>query len=412
MSFREVLGLTVMRRVWYAQVVSLLGDFLALFAVISVATFRMHASPAQVSGVQMAYMLPIGFIGPLSGVFVDRWRLKPTLVASDLVRAGLVVLLVFSPRLWQIYAVMAALSAVSSFFMPAQAVTIRSHVPPHGLMAANALMQMAMLGIRIVGPLAAGVLVAALGPNICYAVDALSFVASACLIGSVAIVRPPQPPREGPSAGSRVHEILHEMAEGMRFILRHPAVLFVVMAMAAGLFTIGCFGPLVSIFVRESLHQTSAVFGVVSAMIGVGLFAGTLAVRRLARCAANDTMVLGGLAGIGASLLLLGGVPHIAATLAATFVMGFGFAAVMVPSQTLLQRETPHVLLGRVSSTVMSVVVFAQLTGLLVSGIASQLLSVRAVFLLSALLSLSLAIAGRLLLHARQAGASDGGAAG
>jgi MFS family permease len=404
MSFREVLGLTVMRRVWYAQIVSLLGDSLALFAVISVATFRMHATPAQVSGVQMAYMLPLAFLGPLSGVFVDRWRLKPTLVSSDLVRAGLVLLLLLAPQLWQVYIVLAALSAVSSFFMPAQAVTIRSYVPAHGLISANALMQIGMLGVRIAGPLAAGMLVAALGAHICYAIDALSFVASACLIGTVAIVRPPEPPREGPSAGSRAHAILHDMAEGMRFILHHPAVLFVVMAMAAGLFTIGCFGPLVSIFVRESLHQTAAVFGVVSAMIGVGLLAGTQAVRAIARHAANDAMVLGGLVGIGASLLLLGGIPHIAATLAATFVMGAGFAAVMVPSQTLLQRETPHALYGRVSSTVMSVVIFAQLTGLLVSGIASQVLSVRAVFLLSALLSISLAAAGRMLLHARQAG--------
>src|SRR5512146_3313858 len=99
MSFRDVLGIAVMRRVWYAQIVSLLGDFLELFAVISVATFKMHATPAQVTGVQIAYMLPFAFLGPLSGVFVDRWRLKRTLVASDLVRAGLVVLLLFSTHL-------------------------------------------------------------------------------------------------------------------------------------------------------------------------------------------------------------------------------------------------------------------------------------------------------------------------
>ena len=97
----------------------LLGDFLALFAVISVVTFKMHAAPAEVAGVQIAYMLPFAFLGPLSGVFVDRWRLKPTLVASDLIRAGLVVVLVLSTSLWQVYGVLVALSAVSSFFMPA-----------------------------------------------------------------------------------------------------------------------------------------------------------------------------------------------------------------------------------------------------------------------------------------------------
>src|SRR5919206_2880369 len=96
MTFREVLRVDQMRRVWYAQVVSLLGDFLALFAVISVVSFRLHGTPAQVTGVQIAYMLPMALLGPLAGVFVDRWPLKPTLVASDLVRAALVGLLFLS----------------------------------------------------------------------------------------------------------------------------------------------------------------------------------------------------------------------------------------------------------------------------------------------------------------------------
>lgn len=183
MTFREVLGLTVMRRVWFAQVVSLLGDFLALFAVISVVTYQLHGTPQQVTGVQIAYMLPLAVLGPLSGVFVDRWPLKPTLIASDLIRAVLVLLLFVTTSMWQIYLVLCALSSVSSFFAPAQSVTIRSHVPANGLMSANALMQMAMMGTRVVGPAAAGALVAAFGARICYAIDFVSFLGSAALIG-------------------------------------------------------------------------------------------------------------------------------------------------------------------------------------------------------------------------------------
>src|SRR3954470_12270885 len=161
MTFTEVLRLTVMRRVWCAQLVSLLGDFLAVFAVISVVTYRMHGTAAQVTGVQIAYMLPLALLGPLAGVFVDRWPLKPTLIASDLLRALFVGLLFLSTSLWQIYLVLVAISSVSSFFSPAQSVTIRHHVPREGLMSANALMQIAMMGVRIIGPASAGALVAA-----------------------------------------------------------------------------------------------------------------------------------------------------------------------------------------------------------------------------------------------------------
>ncbi len=403
MTFRDVLAITVMRRIWYAQIVSLFGDFLALFAVISVVTFHLHGTPAEVSGVQIAFMIPLAFLGPLSGVFVDRWPLKPTLVASDLIRAVLVALLVLSGNVWQVYGVLIALSTVSSFFMPAQSVTIRAHVPPNGLLSANALMQMAMMGVRIVGPLAAGVLVAALGANVCYAIDALSFLASACLIGTVTIVRPPVTRGPANPEHGRVRALLHEMSEGIRFILHNPSVFFVVAAMATGLFTLGCFGPLIAVYVRESLRGTPAEFGIVSAMVGVGLLVGTQVMRAIAARLSHEAMVLGGLAGIGVALLVLGGVPYIAATMLSTFLMGFAFAGIIVPAQTMLQRETPHALMGRISSTTMSVVTFAQLLGLLVSGVASQLLSVRAVFFLSALLSVLQAAFGHLFLRRRAA---------
>ncbi len=397
MTFKEVLGITVMRRIWYAQIVSLLGDFLALFAVISVVSFRMHGTPAQVTGVQIAYMLPLALLGPLAGVFVDRWPLKPTLVSSDLIRAGLVLLLVLSSALWQVYAVLIALSCVSSFFAPAQSVTIRAHVPHEGLLSANALMQIAMMGIRILGPAAAGTLVAAFGASLCYAVDGASFLASAALIGTVVIVRPPSAAAIQ-STNNRIHQIRVDMLQGMTFIVHHPALSFVVAAMAAGLFTIGCFGPLIAIFVRESLHASAAMFGFISATIGIGLMAGTQGLRAVAHRLSNEAMVLSGLVGIGLGVALLGALPYVPATVAATFTIGFAFAGVIVPAQTLMQQETPPALMGRISSTVMSVVFFAQVLGLVLSGVLGQVMGVRAVFFLCAGLAAALATAGHFFL--------------
>lgn len=398
MTLQDVLRLTVMRRVFYAQVVSLLGDFLAIFAVISIVTYRMHATPAQVTGVQIAYMLPLAVLGPLSGVFVDRWKLKPTLVASDLIRAVLVLLLMATTTLWQIYVILAALSAVSSFFAPAQSVTIRSHVPPNGLMSANALMQMAMLGARIVGPAAAGGLVSAFGPNVCYAVDFVSFILSAALIGTVTIVRPASAPAAASANRGRIAAIVHDMGEGMRFIMHHAAISFVVLAMAAGMFVMGCFGPLIAIYVREWLHAQAGVFGVVSAMVGLGMLCGIPVVRRVSGRIANATLVLSGLAGIGVGALLLGAVPWVAVSMLACFTLGFAFAGVIVPAQTLMQQETPAALMGRISSTTMSVVFFAQLVGLALSGVLAETFGVRAVFFLCAVLAWVLTGAGKLLL--------------
>jgi MFS transporter, DHA3 family, macrolide efflux protein len=401
LTFRDVLRIDVMRRVWYAQIVSLFGDWLALFAVIAVVSFTMHGTPRQIVGVQIAYMLPIVFIGPIAGVFVDRWPLKPTLIASDLLRAGLALLLVMTGNVWHVYFVLAALSCVSAFFGPAQQVTIRTHVPAHGLISANALMQVAFIGSRIIGPGAAGTIVGALGPNICYVLDVVSFVVSAAFIASVAIKRPPARPSTE-SSSNRIHQIWIDMRQGMSFIFHHAAVLFVVLAMAAGLFTIGCFGPLIAIYVRDTLHASPRLFGFISGMVGVGMLVGTQSIRKLAGRFANDTLVLSGLAGIGVGALILGGLAYAAAAMAATFTIGFAFGAIIVPAQTLLQRETPQDMIGRVSSTNISVLFCAQILGLVLSGYLADHLGVRTVFILCAGIAAVMAAGGRAFLHAKR----------
>jgi DHA3 family macrolide efflux protein-like MFS transporter len=404
LSFADVLRIPVMRRVWYAQIISLFGDFLALFAVIAVVSFRLHGTAAQLTGLQIAYMVPIVFVGPIAGVFVDRWPLKPTLITSDLIRAGLALLLIPATSIWQVYGVLAALSCVSAFFGPAQTVTIRSHVPTPGLMSANALMQIAFMGSRIIGPSIAGVLVYFFTPSVCYGIDVISFLASASLIASVAIVRPTSLVAPTGSSSNRIHQIWIDMRAGWSFIIHHAAILFFVVAMAAGLFTIGCFGPLISIYVRDTLHADPGLFGFVSGMVGVGLLVGTQIIRQVAakKLVSDTGLVLWGLVGIGAGVLLLGAVAHIAATFGATFTIGFAFAAIMVPASTLIQRETPPDMLGRVGSTNASVVFLGQILGLAVSGVLAELVGVRMVFFLCAVLSIALAFAGGMFLRARK----------
>jgi MFS family permease len=150
--------------------------------------------------------------------------------------------------------------------------------------------------------------------------------------------------------------------------------------------------------VREWLHASAGVFGVVSAMVGVGMMAGMPVVRRLSGQMAHATLVLSGLAGIGVGALLLGALPWAVASAFACFTLGFAFAGVIVPAQTLMQRETPHALMGRISSTSMSMIFFGQLAGLILSGILAQHLGVRMVFFLCAVLAWVLTGAGKWLL--------------
>src|ERR1700710_957775 len=194
LSMSAVLKIPMLRRLWYAQIISVFGDFLALFAVIGILTFKLHATAQQITGVQIAYMLPIAVLGIMAGVFVDRWPLKPTMVSSDTVRAGLVLLLIFATQIWHYYAILGAISIVSSFFGPAQGVAIRSAVPLHGLRSANALIQQVMFGMRIIGPAIAAFMVACRGAARWEGLYAGSFVGSACIIAAVVFLKPEKAP--------------------------------------------------------------------------------------------------------------------------------------------------------------------------------------------------------------------------
>ena len=132
--------------------------------------------------------------------------------------------------------------------------------------------------------------------------------------------------------------------------------------------------------------------------------------HRLGRWTWPDTLATA-LVGVplGLAFWLLPGPPsllgvslaHIAATFTATFIIGFAFGAIMVPAQTLIQRETPHDMLGRVGSTNASVIFLGQILGLVISGTLAELVGVRMVFFLCAGLSVALAVGGRIFLGSR-----------
>ena len=376
LSMREVLAIAPLRRLWYAQTVSVFGDFMALFAVITVMTFELHATPQQITGVQIAYLLPIAILGIVSGVFVDRWPVKITLVASDYVRALLCLLLLFAHSVWEYYAVMASISVFSSFFSPAQGVAIRSVVPMHGLRSANSLMQQAFFILRIVGGPVAVFVVHAFTAKWNYIVDSVSFIASGTLIASIALNIPRKiavPATENSAAAkekSGIARIVEDMKEGTSFIFHHAALLFVILALAAGMFVMGCFGPLIAVFVRDSLKASSGVFSACSACIGVGLFLGMTVLNAAAKKVKNTTLVYFGLGGIAAGII--------------------------IPSQTMIQQETPQAMLGRVGSTVMSLIFSAQIAGLLLSGVLANYTSIRRVFILCTIMMAVLMLAGKL----------------
>jgi DHA3 family macrolide efflux protein-like MFS transporter len=128
----------------------------------------------------------------------------------------------------------------------------------------------------------------------------------------------------------------------------------------------------------------------------VGMLIGINALTSLAKKVKNSVLVYSGLAGIAIGLALMVGATYVWSTLLGNFLIGMAVAGIVIPAQTMIQQETPPALMGRVGSTVMSLVFTAQVSGLVLSGFLAAAIGVRRVFAVCAILLALLIAVGRL----------------
>jgi len=394
LTMRQVLAIPAYRKLWLATLVSIFGDFLALYAVFSEMTFRMHASARAITLVTVFFLLPLAFVGPVAGVFVDRWDPRRTMVTSDLARALLALGLVFARAPWHIYAVFLALSTFSSFFTPARSVTIPQILPLHGLMSANAVIQQTVQILQMASPVLAGALAGFAGPASCYYLDSASFVFSGLMIATIVV--PPRPVHPN----CKMKPVLRDLLSGTRFIVGHPVIGFVILSIATGTFAISAFGSLIAVYVRDVLHANSVLFGALGSAIGFGMLAGGLAVTPLARRIEQKAyLITVGILLCGASIATIAWIANPVVALAGCAGIGVGAALLTIAASTLMQGQVPAEMRGRVSSSAMSLISISQGIALLFAGDLASRWGIAQVFYGSAGLLLIIAIAGTLRLR-------------
>ncbi|HME08555.1 MAG TPA: MFS transporter [Bryobacteraceae bacterium] len=393
-SMRQVLAIPGFRKLWLAQMVSMFGDFLALYAVLSEMSFRMHASARGITLVTVFFLMPLAIVGPVAGVFVDRWDAKRTMIASDFTRAVLTLGLVVAGAPWQIYAVFFAISTFSSFFNPAQSVAMPQIVPLPQLMSANAVTQQTLQLIRIVSPAVAGALAGWAGPSSCYYLDSASFLFSGIMISSIAI------PARAAHAEKQLGSVLGDLFSGTRFILTHTVIAFVILSIAAGTFAISAFGSLTAVYVRDVLHGGSYLFGGMGSMIGGGMLAAGFAVPHLARRVSNPAYLISvGILLCGLFIALIARVGNPVVALAGCAGIGIGVSLLIIPAMTLMQGQVPQEMRGRVSSSSLSLIALTQGIALLFAGDFASRFGIVTVFYGSAAMLVVIAVVGTIRLR-------------
>ncbi|PYP90215.1 MAG: hypothetical protein DMF61_00465 [Blastocatellia bacterium AA13] len=378
--------------IWIGQFTSTFGDWLALLAIFSLLAFHLHATPQQLSGVLIAYAIPTAIVGPLAGVFVDRWNLKRTMIGSDLLRAALLMVLVFRANIFEIYGVVLALSAVSCFFQPAQTSAMPLLVSKDELIVANSINAQSAQLSKILGPAIAGLLIGLVGEKSCFILDAASFVASGILTSLVVFDRVSRSKTSEVSSGMRV--LLAEFKQGLTFIFRHQLILFSLVLVLAAIFAGGAFDALAAAYVRDILLTKAEVFGAMVSLVGVGTAVGAVLVVKFGNGYHKFYSILIGTTGIGVAVLLLAFIGTITAGLIGSAMLGVGLGYVLVPSQTILQEDTPSELLGRVSSTAFSLISATQVIAFMLSGTVANAMGIKFVYYIIAIIFLMIGVLG------------------
>lgn len=387
-SFGQVLRNRQFSAVWLAQFVSNFGDWLALLALFSLVAFRWRGTPYQVAGIFISFAAPLALLGPIAGVFVDRWNLKWTMIASDLIRAVLAALLAFATTLPRLYFLSFTLSVVSCFFMPAQTAVIPLLVRKEELLVANAANTQTVQFNKIVSPAVAGLLVACAGEKLCFYLDALSFLLSAVMLSILTLQPRPAESQKG------ARSILEELRVGLRFLWAQRAIRLVILAMVATVFAVGAFDALIAVYVREILHARSQVFGGLVALVGVGAILGAFLIGKFAQRQSRVSMVLLGILGLSLGVFLLAQSSKAPSALLCSLTLGLAVSSVLLPSQTLMQEETPQDMQGRVSSTAIALLTVSQLVGVSIVGKVADRIGIRQVYELVALLLALTAVLG------------------
>jgi MFS family permease len=384
---------------WTGQTISALGDRIHQVA-LAFMVFEATDSAVAVGLIFVVATLPNLVFGPIAGTLVDRWDHREVMIVSDLLRAGLVLLIPIAAvtNLALAYPLVFLVTTVSIFFRPAKGAILPRIVAADDLVPANSALWIGETFADIGGYAIAGLFVALLGEQrpLAFWIDSVTYVASAMLIASIAVApvgRTVSEKARGVYAGLR-----DELRDGWRFLRNDAILLANTLQSTVGQFMFGIFLVLTPVYVSQSLSlghfQREEAYGFLEGAIGAGNLIGGFVIGLIGSRLALGRMVIVGFVLTGVLVALFPLTGNLAAALGLAFGAGVGNLAFVIPSQTLFQRRTPPELMGRVLSLRFSVVAGSMTLAMGIGGVLGEWFGAAPVIGLFGLVTLAAGVAG------------------
>ncbi|MFO1445716.1 MFS transporter [Bacillus sp. Bva_UNVM-123] len=350
------------RSLFGAQVFSDLGNWLDFVALQVIVAYHWGLDETAIASVIIAIGLPWVIIGPFASVFIDRLPKKPVMVICLILRIVFVGGLFFAPNLYYLLLFVFLKGTVAALYDPARQSTIRLTIPEPLLPEAVTLSQLSVNTMKIIGPALGGGIIAIFGVKSPFLFEAAGF-----LIAIIFLLMMPTL-EEQESIDKNSEQTVHperssywrDLTQGIRHIIQTPLLKISIILSSIAFFIIFLYDGLF-VFIAQHLGFSKANFGLLVSSVGLGSVIGSLVLgqwtkwkKRPIHLMSSASIFSGGLIiAVGLGSMGLINMPTFFWIIGA-FLLGFLGSGEAVPYGYVLQSETPKEMMGRVSSTAMS----------------------------------------------------------
>ncbi|MFA5350165.1 MAG: MFS transporter [Candidatus Omnitrophota bacterium] len=360
--FREVLKNRNFFLLWIGQIISQLGDRLGQMALIAFVYLRAPGSTLQMAKILSFTIIPVFIVGPLAGVYVDRWDRRRTMFACDFLRSLLVLaiplFLFYSKSLAPVYLIIFTAFSIGRFFVPAKLSIIPDLVDKKDLLIANSLVNTTGMIAATLGFGISGVLVEWLGAKSGFYLNSLTFLISGMfifLISKKFVVA-----MDFKKISQEIIEVIRksvfqEIKEGVFYFIQKKDIRFTAGIIFALWSALGAVYVVIIVFVQNTLHSTTKDLGLLVMFLGIGLFLGSLVYGRFGQRIAHYKVIFISLilSGIMLVIFALGiyNYPNFAMAALLALCLGLTVAPIMIASNTIIHSVSDNDMLGKIFSS-------------------------------------------------------------
>lgn len=376
-------------KLWAGETISLLGSQITLLALPLTAVLALHANAVQMGLLSAVQMSPFLLVGLFAGVWVDRLRRRPVLIAADIGRFVLLLVIPAAARLGmlhmeELYLIAFLVGTLTVFFDVAYQSFLPTLVGRESLVEGNSKLEVSESGARVAGPSLAGTLVGLVTAPLAIAADALSFLVSALFLGWI------HNSEAEPTAAEPGQGLWRQIGEGLGFVLGQPLLRAITATTTTGNLFQSMVTAIFVLYATRNLGIGPGLLGLIYGGGNIGFLLGAFFVGHIAARIGVGTTLAGAVLLMGLAVLLipLASGPLfavVAVLIAARAVLGFGSTLYNVNQVSLRQAITPDRLQGRMNASVRFMTWGVMPLGSLAGGALGTVLGLRATLLIAAL---------------------------